>query len=244
LSTFFLGFALYGSGYLLTTYLARAQGYNAQQIGAVVMWTGLPQLLIIPFVPKMQKYIDGRVLVGGGLLLFAVSCLMNLWLSRDTAADQLLIPNVIRALGMSVVLAPLSGLAMAGIERHNAGAASGLFNMMRNLGGAFGTAALLTFFTKREQYHSNVINSHVTTTDPATQERLVHLQNFFLQHGSPDPVAAGHEAVIAIGRAVHQQAVLMGFGDTFAMLGVVLIFGAASIALLKKSSGAAAAGAH
>src|SRR5262249_27421605 len=156
------------------------------QIGAVVMWTGLPQLFLIPFVPKLQQKIDGRILVAGGLLLFAISCFMNLELSGDVGADQLFFPNIVRALGMSVVLAPLSGLAMAGVERENTGAASGLFNMMRNLGGAFGTAALLTFFTKREQYHSNVINAHVTLTDPATQTRLAQLKQFFLQHGTPD----------------------------------------------------------
>ncbi len=244
LATFFLGFGLYGSGYLLTAYLAQAQGYNAQQIGTVVMWTGLPQLLLIPFVPKLQQKVDGRILVAVGLLLFAVSCFWNLQLSKDVGADQLFLPNIIRAIGMSVVLAPLSGLSMAGIEPENTGAASGLFNMMRNVGGAFGTAVLLTFFTKREHYHSNVINRHVTLTDPQTQERLAQLKQFFLHQGTTDAAIATKQAMIAIGHTIHGQAALMGFGDTFGLLGAMLVLAAASVAFLKKSGGGSAPGAH
>ena len=70
---------------------------------------------------------------------------MNLWLDSDYAAPQLLWPNVIRALGQAIVMTPISAIAMIGIAASEAGAASGLFNMMRNLGGAIGTAAIETF---------------------------------------------------------------------------------------------------
>lgn len=243
-ANFFLGFGLYGSGFLLSLYLAQAQGYDAQQIGAVLMWTGLPQLVIIPFVPTLMRKFDARLLVGAGLVLFAASCFMNLWLSRDYAADQLLVPNIIRALGMAFVLTPLSALAMAGMERANTAAASGLFNMMRNLGGAFGTAVLVTFFTKREQFHSAIINSHVSLTDPETNARIAQLKQFFMSHGMSDPVAAGHQAIIAIGKTIKGQASLMGFADTFALLGLMLVFAAVSVAFLKKAQPGAAGGAH
>ncbi|TAL01303.1 MAG: DHA2 family efflux MFS transporter permease subunit [Rhodospirillaceae bacterium] len=243
-SNFFLGFGLYGAGYLLTQYLAQSQGYNAGQIGAVMMWTGLPQLVIIPFVPKLMGKIDSRLLVGFGLSLFAISCFMNLELSRDYAADQLLIPNITRAVGFAFILTPLSAVAMVGMERENAGAASGLFNMMRNLGGAVGTAALVTFFTKREQYHSSVINANVSLGDPATRDRIANLQRFFISHGTPDPAAAAHKAIVLIGQAIRAQANLMGFGDTFGLLGAMLTIAAISIVFLKKGPITAGAGAH
>ena len=78
LANFMLGFALYGSAYLLPQYLANAQGFDAQQIGVVMAWTGLPQLVIIPLVPLLMRRIDGRLLVGTGLVVFAASCFMNL----------------------------------------------------------------------------------------------------------------------------------------------------------------------
>lgn len=242
-SNFFLGFGLYGSGFLLSLYLAQAQHYDAQQIGEVLMWTGLPQLLIIPFVPVIMRKFDSRVLVSGGLVLFAISCFMNMWLSRDYAADQLLLPNIIRAVGFAFVLTPLSALAMAGMEHANAAAASGLFNMMRNLGGAFGTAMLVTFYTKREQFHSAVINTHVSLGDPETVSRLESLKQYFMSQGVSDPVAAGRQAIIAVARTVRAQAELMGFADTFALLGVMLVIAAVSVAFLKKANGGGA-GAH
>src|ERR1700729_1715773 len=89
LGNFLLGFALYGSAYLLPEYLADAQGFNAEQIGQVMAWTGLPQLAVIPLVPFLMKRIDARLLVGTGLLVFAVSCFMNLYLDQNYAASQL-----------------------------------------------------------------------------------------------------------------------------------------------------------
>src|SRR5438270_4047475 len=80
LGNFLLGFALYGSAYLLPQYLAISQGFNSEQAGEVMAWTGLPQLLVIPLVPLLMKRIDARLLVGTGLLIFAGSCFMNLHL--------------------------------------------------------------------------------------------------------------------------------------------------------------------
>jgi DHA2 family multidrug resistance protein len=238
-SNFLVGFALYGSSYLLPQYLAVSQGFNAQQSGEVMAWTGLPQLVLIPFVPFLMRKFDSRLLVGVGLLIFATSCFMNLHMDRDYAAPQLLVPDIVRALGQALVMTPLSAIAMVGILTHEAGAASGLFNMLRNLGGAIGTATIETFFTKREQYHSFIINSHVSLLEPATQSRLSSLQQYFMDHGIPDPAAAMHRAVVAVGETIRAQATVMGYSDCFALIGVILVCAALSIAVLKKGAGGA-----
>lgn len=236
MGNFLLGFALYGAAYLLPQYLANAQGYSSQQIGAVMAWTGLPQLVIIPLVPLLMRRIDGRLLVGTGMVIFAVSCFMNLNMDAGYAGPQLLLPNIVRAVGQAVVMAPLSSIALLGIAQQDAGNASGIFNMMRNLGGAIGTAMLETFYTKREQYHSFIIGQHVSLLDPATRSRLAELQQYFVAHGMTDPAAALHQAVIGVGKAVQAQAVIMGYSDTFGLLGVVLLLAAAMVALLRKGS--------
>ena len=241
LGNFLLGFALYGSAYLLPQYLAVAQGFDAEQIGRVVAWTGLPQLLVIPLVPLLMKRIDARLLVGVGFVVFAASCFMNLWLDHDYAAPQLFWPNVTRALGQAIVMTPISAIALVGIAQSEAGAASGLFNMMRNLGGAIGTAMIETFFTHREQFHSAMITPHVSLLDPATRDRLAGLQRYFMAHGYPDPAGAMHRAIIAIGQTIRAQATIMGYADSFALIGVVLLVAVLAVALLRK--GAAAGGA-
>ena len=241
LSNVLLGFALYGAAFLLPEYLAVAQGFDAEQIGAVMAWTGLPQLLVIPLVPMLMKRIDARLLVGLGLVVFAASCFMNLSLDRNYAAPQLLWPNVIRALGQAIVMTPISAIAMVGIAPNEAGGASGLFNMMRNLGGAIGTAAIETFFTHREQFHSAMITPQVSTLEPATRGRLADLQQYFMAHGFPDPATAMHRAIIAVGNTMRAQATIMGYGDSFAMIGVVLLIAVVAVVMLRK--GAAAGGA-
>jgi DHA2 family multidrug resistance protein len=244
LANFMLGFALYGSAYLLPQYLANAQGFDAQQIGTVMAWTGLPQLVVIPLVPLLMRRIDGRLLVGTGFVVFAASCFMNLHMDADYAAPQLFWPDVTRALGQAVVLAPLSSIALAGISGKDAGGASGIFNMMRNLGGAIGTAMLETFYTKREQYHSFIINQQVSLLEPATREKLGAMQQYFLAHGSADPAAAMHSAIIAVGNAIRAQSTLMGYSDSFALLGVILLLAASAIALLRKGTASGGGGAH
>jgi len=169
---------------------------------------------------------------------------MNIYMTIDTAADQLLWPNVVRALGQALVLAPLSAVASAGIEPENAGSASALFNMMRNLGGAIGIAGLQTFLTKREQFHSNILNQSVSVFDEATRVRLTQLVQYFLQHGVTDPVTATNKALMAIGSRVQQQAFTMAFADTFYLLGAALVIALLATLLFKKAAHVSAAGAH
>jgi DHA2 family multidrug resistance protein len=183
------------------------------------------------------------LLVGIGLAIFATSCFMNLHLDPSYGGPQLFLPDVTRALGQALVLTPLSAIAMVGITADEAGAASGLFNMLRNLGGAIGTAAIETFFTKREQYHSFVINAHVSLLEPATRTRLDALQQYFMTHGIADPASALHRAVIVVGETIRAQATLMGYADCFGLLGTVLVCAVVTIAMLKKGA-AAGGGAH
>lgn len=244
LANFLLGVALYGSVYILPIYLARIQDYNSEQIGMVLAWTGLPQLILIPLVPRFMKQCDPRWIVALGFGLFAVSNFMNIHMTREYAAGQLLLPNVVRAVGQALILTPLSAVATAGIGGENSGSASSLFNMMRNLGGAFGIALLQTFQTKREQFHSNVLVQRVSIDNQAVRDRLDALTHYFIGHGVPDKAQAYHEAVVSIGKVVRQQANIMGFSDTFFLLGLALAVALLSALLLKPARPLSGADVH
>src|SRR6266705_3230039 len=244
LANFLLGVALYGSVYILPVYLSRIQGYNAEQIGMVLAWTGLPQLLLIPLVPRLMRRFDPRLIIGIGFALFAASNFMNIYMTNDYATDQLFWPNIVRALGQALVMAPLSAVATAGIEAENAGSASGLFNMMRNPGGAVGIALLQTVLTKREQYHSNVLMQSVSLFEQATRTRLEQLTQYFINHGILDRADASHRAYVAIGHIVQKQAFILAFSDTFYLLGVALIMAFIAALFLKKPNHLEAGGAH
>ena len=239
-----VGVALFGTVYILPQYLGQVQRYNAEQIGNVLAWTGLPQLLLIPLVPMMMKRFDARYIGFLGISIFAISCFMNVMLSADNAGDQFWIPNIIRAIGQALVLTPITAITTGGIAPSDAAAASGLTNMLRNLGGAVGTATLGTVLTKREQFHSNIIGQSVTASRDEVSERLNQLTGYFMAHGVSDHAKAASQAVVALGRVVKRQALIMAFSDTFAVIGVVLAIAALALLLTKKSDAGGSAGAH
>ncbi len=243
-ANFLMGVALYGSVFILPIYLTRIQGYNSEQIGMVLAWTGIPQLILIPLVPRLMKRIDARLLIIVGFALFAASNFMNIYMTSNYASDQLFWPNIVRAVGQALAFTPLTAIATAGIEQENAGSASALFNMMRNLGGAVGIAALQTFLTKREQFHSNILTNSVSVFEEATRARIANLTNYFMNHEVSDQALATHKAIVAIASDVRTQANIMAFSDTFYLLGVALVIALAASLLLKKPGHLSGGAAH
>jgi DHA2 family multidrug resistance protein len=238
-----VGMALYGSVYLVPSYLSQMQGYNAQQVGEVLASTALPQLVLIPCVPRLMRRFDARLLVVVGLALFAASCFLNSDINQDYAGPQFLVPNVVRAIGQALIMTPLSVLATGGIEREQASSASALFNMMRNLGGSIGIALLQTLLTRREQFHSAVINPSVSLLSEATRQRLADLQRYFMATGTADPATAWHDAVVAVGRTIRAQSYFLAYGDTFFVMGSGLLLAIVAAVLMRQTTGGGG-GAH
>jgi DHA2 family multidrug resistance protein len=241
-ANFVFGFSMFGWIYLIPQYLSRLQGYSSQEIGGVMVWLGLPQLLLIPFIPKVVQRIQPYVLVIIGYSLFMGGSLLAMRLSDDFSGPQFLASSLVRALAQAMTMAPLSAIAIAGIGPELAGSASALFNATRNLGGAVGIALLQTILTKREQFHSNVLSSQVSALAPETRQRLDRLVDYFLAHGASDRGGAYREAVVAIGRAIRHQAFLLGFSDTIVVQSAVLGLGLAAALFLRKASASSAAG--
>src|SRR5207253_6161637 len=97
-----------GTVYLLPVYLTQIRGYDALQIGEVIMWLGLPQLFIFPIVPAVMRRVDPRLMVAFGFLMFAVSCFMNSYLTHDWAIQQFRWSQLVRAVGQPFMVVPLS----------------------------------------------------------------------------------------------------------------------------------------
>jgi DHA2 family multidrug resistance protein len=242
-ANFIFGFSMFGWIYLVPQYLSRMQGYSSQQIGGVMIWLGLPQLLLIPFLPKIMQRVESRWMVIVGYILFIAGSLLATGLSDDFSGPQFLSSSLVRAVAQVLTMAPLSAIAIAGIEHEHAGSASALFNAMRNLGGAVGIAVIQTFLTKREQFHSAILSSQVTLLDASTRQRLDHLTARFISSGVSDTAVAYHDAVVAMGREIRHQAFLLGFSDTIIMQSAVLGLGLGAVLFVRKMS-QAGVGAH
>jgi DHA2 family multidrug resistance protein len=234
------GVGMYGVMYLLPMYLAQVQGYNAQQIGQTIMWSGVPQLFMMPVAAVLLRWLDARVLLTLGLALFSGSSFMNSTLTNLTGYDQLILAQLVRALGMPLVIVPLTALATGHIGPQQSGSASALYNMFRNLGGSIGIALLATQLDLREKFHSVQLGEAVTAFSPATSERLDVLTQQFIAR-SADAVAAGQQALGAVAGVVRREACLMAYGDCFGLIGILLLAMVLPVWLCRGAKGGALA---
>jgi DHA2 family multidrug resistance protein len=228
-----LGAVSFGSIYIIPVYCAQIQGYNAQQIGYVVMWSGLPQLLLFPMMPLIMRTFDARLLVVTGTLFFIASCWINVGLTHDGGMDQLILPQLMRAIGQPLFTIPLSQLSTAGLAPRDTADASALSNMMRNLGGSIGIAMLSTMIDRREHMHFSVLAEAITVNATRTQERLAAMAAGLHGHIA-DQAAAKGAAIGMLAQQVRREAYVMAYADGFYIVGVSLVLSLGVVAILKK----------
>lgn len=234
------GATAFGSVYLIPAYLSQVQGYNAQQIGEVVMWSGIPQLFLLPVMPFLMKRVDLRLLVGMGLILFAVSCFINVDMSPDTAMDQLMLPQLLRAAGQPLATIPLTQLSVVGLTRRDTADSAGITSVMRNLGASIGIAMLSTVVQIREQVHFSVIAEAMSQNSLRLQERLQALTATFASRGA-DVDTATHQGIDLLAQQVRQSATVMAYADSFWILGVCIAASLLTLLILRKPPAGAAA---
>ncbi|SDS99553.1 MFS transporter, DHA2 family, multidrug resistance protein [Pseudomonas asplenii] len=213
ISSLGMGVGLYGSIYLLPLYLAQIQNYNALQIGEVIMWMGVPQLFLIPLVPKLMKLVSPKLLCALGFGLFGLASFSSGVLNPDFAGPQFNQIQIIRALGQPLIMVTISLIATAYIQPQDAGSASSLFNILRNLGGAIGIALLATLLDARTKAYFDYLREAIVPSNPQVAERLALLT----QKLGSETAALGKLSEIT-----HQQAMIMAYNDAFHFVGITL----------------------
>ena len=221
ISSLGMGVGLYGSIYLLPLYLAQIQNYNALQIGEVIMWMGVPQLFLIPLVPKLMKFVSPKWLCTLGFGLFGLASFSSGVLNPDFAGPQFNQIQIIRALGQPLIMVTISLIATAYILHEDAGSASSLFNILRNLGGAIGIALLATLLDARTKTYFDYLREAIVPGNPQVAERMASLTTTL----GNETAALGKLSEIA-----HQQAQIMAYNDAFHFVGVAL--GVSMLAIL------------
>jgi MFS transporter, DHA2 family, multidrug resistance protein len=163
---------------------------------------------------------------------------MNATMTNLTGYDQLILAQVVRALGMPLVIVPLTTLATGHIGPQQSGSASALYNMFRNLGGSIGIALLATQLDVREKFHSVRLGEAINAFNPATGERLETLARQFVARGA-DALSAGQQALGAVAGVVRREAYVMAYGDCFYLIGAVLVTMVLLVWLCRKTKGEA-----
>src|SRR6201999_741642 len=142
LISFCVGIGLYGLTYMYPRYLSEVRGYSALMIGETMFVSGATMFLMAPVVGRLLQKVDMRLIIAFGLITFALGSYQMTWITRDYDFYELLLPQILRGIGLMCVMVPTNNIALGTLAPERLKNASGLFNLMRNLGGAIGLALI------------------------------------------------------------------------------------------------------
>jgi MFS transporter, DHA2 family, multidrug resistance protein len=236
---FCIGIGLYGLTYIYPRYLAEVRGYSALMIGETMFVSGITMFLMAPIVGRMMLRFDMRYIIAFGLIVFGLGAYQMTWITRDYDFYELLTPQILRGIGMMCAMVPTNNIALGTLAPDRVKNASGLFNLMRNLGGAVGLAIINQVLNDRTDLHISRLQDRVTWGNATAVETLNMLTQRLQGMGD-----AALMAMKQLSQIVHRQAVVMGYGDAFFMLTLFYLGLSLLVILLKKPSSPAAAPAH
>ena len=237
--SFVLGIGLYGLTYIYPVYLAQIRGYDSLMIGDTMFVSGLAMFLTAPIAGQLVQRIDPRFVLMTGFVLFAIGTWQMTHVTQDWDFQELLWPQIFRGVGLMLSIVPVTNTALGTLAPRRMKNASGLFNLMRNLGGAIGLAAINTVMNNRMDLHLARLHEAVNVTNVTATETLAHLAARY--SGSNAKLMALKQMM----GMVRQQAAVMSFADVFLMLTVLfLALAALGIIMKKPVPVAAGAGGH
>jgi MFS transporter, DHA2 family, multidrug resistance protein len=236
--SFVLGIGLYGLTYLYPVYLAQVRGYNSLMIGETMFVSGLAMFVTAPIVGRLVTKIDPRFVLMGGFLSFALGTFEMHYLTKDWDFWELFWPQIFRGVGLMAAIVPVTNTALGTLPLERVKNASGLFNLMRNLGGAIGLAALNTVLNDRMDLHLARLHDAANWSRGPATEMLATLTARFQDFGSNAPLMALKQMSLMARR----EATVMSFSDVFLLLTILFVALAALGLVMKRPAAPAGAG--
>ena len=228
--SFLLGIGLYGSVYLMPVFLGFVRGHDSLEIGSIMLVTGLAQLAIAPIAVQLERRIDARLLTAAGFALFAAGLGLSAVQTRQSDVDDMVWPQILRGAAIMFCLLPPTRLALGYLAPERVADASGLFNLMRNLGGAIGLALIDTVIYGRGPVHAAYMTEKLKAGDIATG-RLVGLPEGSLTGVPPQNVDA--ETISLVRALVEKAALVTSVNEAWAMLAAFSALAMVSVVFLR-----------
>jgi MFS transporter, DHA2 family, multidrug resistance protein len=228
--SFVLGIGLYGATYLLPVFLGVVRNYDALPIGEIMMVTGVAQLAMAPLVTMLERRIEARLLIGAGYALLALGWLGNGFMTFATDFWGLFWQQIARGAAVMLCLLPTTALALGGLDPARVPNASGLFNLMRNLGGAIGLAIIDTVLEQRTPAHVAAFAARLQAGDAAAA-RLVGLPTERFTGVPIGPVDQTTRDFVA--PLVERAALVAAFNDAWLLIGGLILLSLLVVPLLR-----------
>ncbi|MGC2298374.1 MAG: DHA2 family efflux MFS transporter permease subunit [Acidobacteriaceae bacterium] len=232
LITAIFGFGLYGVTAMLPLFLQTLLGYPALDSGLAVSPRGIGSMLAMVVAGAIAVRLDGRLMLACGLGIFGLSTLMLGHVNFEIGMASVALPCIINGFGGGLTFVPLTTMAMGRLRREEIGNASGIYNLMRNIGGSIGIATVTTLLVRRSQVHQNYLVANLTR-GTHTGSVLAGLASRLSTSGY-DASTANHMALGAIYRMVEQQASLLAYVDNFRLLGYLSLLAMPLVLLFQR----------
>ncbi len=222
-TSFILGFGLYGTVFVFPVFCQTLLGFSAQQTGEILFPGGLVTIAMMPFIGIMlKKGIPAQFMATAGMFLFYVFSNMLSKSTLSSGTSDFFLPLIIRGAGMALLFVPLTTLAIQDLKGPEMGQGTGLNNMMRQLGGSFGIAALTTLIHIRQGFHRSILLEKVNIYNPAYVEKAALLIKSFTAKGFSylDAQQLANKATDGI---VTRQTLLLTFTDAYWVAGTIML---------------------
>src|SRR4051812_40086060 len=238
LFSFILGIGLYGLTLVYPLYLGQVRGYDALMIGETMFVSGLAMFLTAPIAGRLVGKVDPRLMLVAGFAFFAAGTWWMTSLTRDWDFWELLWPQIFRGVGLMLAMVPINNVALGTLAPERVKNASGLYNLMRNLGGAVGLAGIYTFLNDRPDLHIARLHDNFPFARQSAVEALNTMTTQFHSYGTD----AQAMALKQMTQLAHRQAAVMAFADVFLGLTALFVLLAVLALLVKKPAAPAGAG--
>lgn len=231
-STFSLamGCGLFGMTYLFPLYLSRVRGYTPLMIGETMFVTGICMLVTAPIANRLVAILDPRWMLVVGFGGFALSTWQMSAVTRDWGFDELLLPQICRGCSLMFCMIPINNLALGTLPLDRLKNAAGLYNLMRNLGGAIGLALINTMLNTRTDQHYARLREQVSWGRESAVEILARLGGRFAEKGAEAEIVA----LRRLADLARREAMVLSFADLFLVLTLAFAGLIALIVLMKR----------
>ena len=227
-----LGAILYGTTAQLPLFLQTLMGYPALQSGYAMSPRGIAAFITTFFVGRLVGKMRAKWMLIIGFSLLAISSFMLSNLNLQVSQINVIWPSIVNGIAISFIFVPLTTATMSQLAQQQLGNATGLYNLMRNLGGSIGIAFVTTMLARGAQVHQALMVGHLAPDNPAFRQQFDSAKHLLAHHG--DSVTASRQAYNAVYSLLDQQAHLLAFVDNFFIFGAMAVLTMPLIFLFKR----------
>ena len=237
---------IFSTIFMTPLFLGYVRGFSAWQIGVAISSTGVASLVGVPVYILLARKVDTRWLMMFGLILFGLSLWSFSFITHDWGSAELFLPQVLRGFPQVFAVAPAVNLGLGSLPPNRLKYASGLFNMMRNLGGAIGIAVCATILNDRTNLHFLRLAEHLNSANPAMQGLMRQVSTKFATAHAGDMLHGHAAALKQLWSLTFREARVQTFADAFFAMAICLAIAAMLVPLMRKitTPAAPAAGSH